>query len=304
MQCCTCNEYSAAVVHEAEARHSGHSSNYTTQTQGQVTSQPRPGLHDVMPIQSRDQPPCIRGGGGAPWQLAGGHLQPTLVTATLYTGGVPVWPLESLVLVSLVTACGHCGGVGWSAVGAGLGCWHQPAAALPPASPETQPGRLLRAGGGTPWHSGQHTTGCNTRHHTTPPHSCLAPGSWLTSPSIAHYRGAAVCPAPWQCGHTGWGRAESAAAVSRIAAVQPSSGVLWPARQPRRTQQRPARTGSVWGECRRGAASTCSTSPAPAAGPAGGAAGGGGGAAAGGRGLRCSAPRLPRRWNDNNLTIT
>ena len=108
MQCCTCDEYSAAVVHEAEARHSGHSSNYTTQTQGQVTSQPRPGLHDVMPIQSRDQPPCIRGGGGAPWQLAGGHLQPTLVTATLYTGGVPVWPLESLVLVSLVTACGHC----------------------------------------------------------------------------------------------------------------------------------------------------------------------------------------------------
>lgn len=71
-----------------------------------------------------------------------------------------------------------------------------------------------------------------------------------------------------------------------------------------RTQQRPAWTGSVWGECRRGAASTCSSSPAPAAGPAGGAAGGGGGAAAGGRGLRCSAPRLPRRWNDNNLTIT
>ena len=144
-------------------------------------------------------------------------------------------------------------------------------------------------------------------HATTPRrHTAawlLAPGSWLTSPSIAHYRGAAVCPAPWQCGHTGWGRAESAAAVSRIAAVQPSSGVLWPARQ-RRTQQRPARTGSVWGECRRGAASTCSTSPAPAARPAGGAAGGGGGAAAGGRGLRRSAPRLLRRWNDNNLTIT
>ena len=186
MQCCTCDEYSAAVVHEAEARHSGHSSNYTTQTQGQVTSQPRPGLHDVMPIQLGDQHPCIRGGGGAPWQLAGGHLQPTLVTATLYTGGVPVWPLESLVLVSLVTACGHCGGVGWSAVGAGLGCWHQPAAALPPASPETQPGRLLRAGGGTPWHSGQHTTGCNTRHHTTPPHSCLAPGSWLLAHQPQH----------------------------------------------------------------------------------------------------------------------
>ena len=72
-------------------------------------------------------------------------------------------------------------------------------------------------------------------HATTPRrHTAawlLAPGSWLTSPSIAHYRGAAVCPAPWQCGHTGWGRAESAAAVSRIAAVQPSSGVLWPARQ-------------------------------------------------------------------------
>ena len=264
MQCCTCNEYSAAVVHEAEARHSGHSSNYTTQTQGQVTSQPRPGLHDVMPIQLGDQHPCIRGGGGAPWQLAGGHLQPTLVTATLYTGGVPVWPLESLVLVSLVTACGHCGGVGWSAVGAGLGCWHQP------AQRPSQAGccGLVVAHRGTLASTPPVVTHATTpRRHTAA--WLLAPGSWLTSPSIAHYRGAAVCPAPWQCGHTGWGRAESAAAVSRIAAVQPSSGVLWPARQPRRTQQRPARTGSVWGECRRGAASTCSTSPAPAAGLAG-----------------------------------
>ena len=254
------------------------------------------------PYSRETSPPVSGVGAGHPGSWQGGtcNLPWSLLRSTLAGSRSGHWSHWCWCHWSLhvVTA-----GVGWSAVGAGLGCWHQPAAALPPASPETQPGRLLRAGGGTPWHSGQHTTGCNTRHHTTPPHSCLAPGSWLTSPSIAHYRGAAVCPAPWQCGHTGWGRAESAAAVSRIAAVQPSSGVLWPARQ-RRTQQRPARTGSVWGECRRGAASTCSTSPAPAAGPAGGAAGGGGGAAAGGRGLRCSAPRLLRRWNDNNLTIT
>ena len=177
------------------------------------------------PYSWETSPPVSGVGAGHPGSWQGGtcNLPWSLLRSTLAGSRSGHWSHWCWCHWSLHVVTG---GVGWSAVGAGLGCWHQPAAALPPASPETQPGRLLRAGGGTPWHSGQHTTGCNTRHHTTPPHSCLAPGSRLTSPSIAHYRGAAECPAPWQCGHTGWGRAESAAAVSRIAAVQPSSGVL------------------------------------------------------------------------------
>ena len=144
------------------------------------------------------------------------------------------------------------------------------------------------------------------------------PGSWLPSPAPASLTtgGAAAvqwCPAPWQCVGTCRDAAGVAAAAgSRIAAVQPSSGVLWPAAA--RTQQRPAWTRSGAGECRGGgctpgwgAARTCSMSPAPA--PAGGAAGGGGGAVllpavSLSTGPGCSAPRLLRRWNDNNLTIT
>ena len=137
------------------------------------------------PYSRETSPPVSGVGAGHPGSWQGGtcNLPWSLLRSTLAGSRSGHWSHWCWCHWSLhvVTA-----GVGWSAVGAGLGCWHQPAAALPPASPETQPGRLLRAGGGTPWHSGQHTTGCNTRHHTTPPHSCLAPGSWLLAHQPQH----------------------------------------------------------------------------------------------------------------------
>ena len=137
------------------------------------------------PYSWETSPPVSGVGAGHPGSWQGGtcNLPWSLLRSTLAGSRSGHWSHWCWCHWSLhvVTA-----GVGWSAVGAGLGCWHQPAAALPPASPETQPGRLLRAGGGTPWHSGQHTTGCNTRHHTTPPHSCLAPGSWLLAHQPQH----------------------------------------------------------------------------------------------------------------------
>ena len=244
------------------------------------------------------------------------HPQPTLVTATLYTVGVPVWPLVSRC-VTLVTACGHCAGLGWAAVGAGLGCCHQPA--LGPS----QPGRLSQArllvavlaGGRTPWHSAQrHTTGCNTLHYTPQLAWLLAP---LASPSIAHYTGScsrvSCTVAVW--GHAGMEQESPrlpCPELPRCSQAVESSGQQQPAHS---SGQRGHDQGqeSVGGRVhpRVGGSEdlqhvTSCMSPAAAA---GGAAGGGGGAVllpavSLSTGAGCSAPRLLRRWNDNNLTIT
>ena len=187
------------------------------------------------------------------------HPQPTLVTATLYTVGVPVWPLVSRC-VTLVTACGHCAGLGWAAVGAGLGCCHQPA--LGPS----QPGRLSQArllvavlaGGRTPWHSAQrHTTGCNTLHYTPQLAWLLAP---LASPSIAHYTGScsrvSCTVAVW--GHAGMQECPRLPGpeLPRCSQAVESSGQQQPAHS---SGQRGHDQGqeSVGGE---GAAGTCSMS--------------------------------------------
>ena len=210
------------------------------------------------------------------------HPQPTLVTATLYTVGVPVWPLVSRC-VTLVTACGHCAGLGWAAVGAGLGCCHQPA--LGPS----QPGRLSQArllvavlaGGRTPWHSAQrHTTGCNTLHYTPQLAWLLAP---LASPSIAHYTGScsrvSCTVAVW--GHAGMQQEQSGrgcrvpncrGAAKQWSPLASSSPHTAAASVDTIRGRRVSGGGCTPGW---GAAGTCSMSPAAAA---GGAAGGGGGA--------------------------
>ena len=150
VQCCTCNEYSAAVVHEAGARHSGHSSNYTRHALGQVTSQPRPGLHDVMPIQSRDQPPLYQGWGRG--TLAAGRGAPAT-----YPGHCYALHWRGPGLATGVTGAGVTGHCMWSLWWCGLERSRCRTGMLAPASSSTatsQPRDPARqAAAGWWWHT-------------------------------------------------------------------------------------------------------------------------------------------------------
>ena len=144
------------------------------------------------------------------------------------------------------------------------------------------------------------------------------PGSWLPSPapaSLTTQGAAAECPAPWQCGDMpGWSSRVRGCRVPncRGAAKQwsplASSSPHTAAASVDTIRGRRVSGGRV--HPRVGGSGDLQHVPAQApAAAAGGAAGGGGGAVllpavSLSTGPGCSAPRLLRRWNDNNLTIT